>query len=129
MRPRSHRQDLVVWNSSAGSADRNGALRFTRLARTRRIRRCIRTGALLAVISLMRLARAVCARPAARLALAGAVLTVAGVTLPSAVTVISGMLVLLRAVAVTLGVSELKRRLDGKPAGGADYFGFGTPPS
>lgn len=129
MRPRSHRQDLVVWNSSAGSADRHGAPRSTRLARTRRIRRCIRTGALLAVISLMRLARAVRARPAARLALAGAVLTVAGVTLPSAVTVISGMLVLLRAVAVTLGVSELNRRLDGKPAGGADYFGFRTPPS
>jgi hypothetical protein len=32
-----------VWSQSAGSADRFGALRFTR---TRRIRRCVRTGAL-----------------------------------------------------------------------------------
>ena len=38
---------------------RYGALRLTRLTRTRRIRRCIRTGALLIVVGLMRLARAV----------------------------------------------------------------------
>lgn len=58
---RQHR-NLVVWSQSVGPADRSGALRLTRLTRTRRIRRCIRTGALLVVIGLMRLARTVRAR-------------------------------------------------------------------
>jgi hypothetical protein len=51
---RSHRRSLIAWSQSAGSADRFGALRFTRI---RRIRRCIRTGTLLAVVGLMPLAR------------------------------------------------------------------------
>lgn len=55
---RPHR-NLVVWSQSVGPADRFGIPQFTRLARTRRIRRCIRTGALLIVVGLMRLARAV----------------------------------------------------------------------
>ena len=59
MRLRPHRRNLVVWSPSVGLADKYGAPRFTRLARTRRIRRCIRTGALLTVIGLMRLARTV----------------------------------------------------------------------
>ena len=54
MRLRPHRRNLVVWSSSG----RYGAQTFTRLARTGRIRRCIRTGALLTVIGLMRLGRA-----------------------------------------------------------------------
>jgi hypothetical protein len=58
-----------------------GAPRLTRLARTRRIHRFIRTGALLMVIGLMRLARAV--RPRWRLLLAGGVLTVVGLMLRS----------------------------------------------
>ena len=48
-------------------------------------------------------------------------LTVAGVALPSGMAVVAGLLILLRAVAVTLGVSEPRRR--------ADFFGFGTRPS
>ena len=55
---RPHR-NLVVWSQPVGPADRYSALRLTRLTRTRRIRRCIRTGALLIVIGLMRLARTV----------------------------------------------------------------------
>ena len=55
---RPHR-NLVVWSQPVGPAGRYGALRLTRPARTRRIRRCIRTGALLLVVGLMRLARAV----------------------------------------------------------------------
>jgi hypothetical protein len=128
MRPRSRRQNLVVWSSSAGPADQRGAPRFARPARTMRLRRWIRTGALLAVIGLIGLARAARSHPAARLALAGAGLTIAGIMLPNGVTLIAGMLVLLRAVAVTLGVSQLRRRPDGKPAGGPDFLGFGTPP-
>lgn len=114
MRPRSRRRDLVVWSSSAGPAAR----RDTRACpRTTRIRRQVRTCALLALIGLIRLARAV---PARRLLLAGAALTVAGIVLPAGVIVITGMLILLRVVAVTLGVSEPRRA--------ADFFGFGSQP-
>ena len=76
MRLRPHRRNLVVWSSSAGPAGRYGALRFTRPGPDRRIRRSIRTGALLTVIGLVRLARAMRARW--RPLLSGTVLTVAG---------------------------------------------------
>jgi hypothetical protein len=56
---RLHRRNLVIWSTSVGPADRYGTPRLTRPARTRRIPRCIRTGALLVVIGLMRLARMV----------------------------------------------------------------------
>ena len=56
---RLHRRNLVIWSTSVGPADRYRAPRLTRPARTRRIPRCIRTGALLVVIGLMRLARMV----------------------------------------------------------------------
>jgi hypothetical protein len=55
---RPHR-NLVVWSQSVGPADGYGALRFTRLTRTGRIRRLFRTAALLAVVGLKRLARTV----------------------------------------------------------------------
>ena len=74
MRQRSHRRNLVMWSQSAGSAGRYGAPPFTR---RRPIRRWIRTGALLIVVGLMPLARAVRARW--RPLLAGGVLTVVGV--------------------------------------------------
>jgi hypothetical protein len=79
MRLRAHRRNLVAWSPSVGPADRYGAPRLTRLARTRRIHRFIRTGALLTVIGLRRLARAV--RPRWRPLLAGGVLTVVGLML------------------------------------------------
>jgi hypothetical protein len=132
MRPRWHRQDLVVWNSQARPVGRYAAPRFARLARRRRIRRWIRTGAQLAVIGLVRLARAVRTRRGARFLLTGAALTVTGMTLPyglaSGVTFIVGILVFLRGVAVALGVTERHRRFDGAPPAGADYFGFGSLP-
>lgn len=121
MRPRSHRHDLVVWSSSAGPASRCGAPGFTRHTRARPIRRRIGTGVQFAVFGLMRLARAVRARRGARLLLAGTVLTVAGSIAPSPVTVICGILVLLRGVAVALGVSEPHHTA-------ADIAGFRTPP-
>ena len=122
MMPRLHRYDLVVWSSSAGPASSRRAPRFTRHTRVRQIRRWIGTGVLFAVFGLMRLARAMRARRGARLLLAGAVLTVAGSIVPSPVTVICGILVLLRGVAVALGVSEPHHAA-------ADFAGFRTPPA
>jgi hypothetical protein len=128
MRLRSHRQNLVVWGSSGGPAGGYRAPSLTRHVRTRRIRRWIRTGVLLAVIGLMRLVQSVRTRRGARLLAAGAVLTVAGIILPNGVIQISGMLVLLRAVAVALGVSEPDRRPGGEGATAVDVAGFRTPP-
>ena len=95
MRLRSRRRNLVVWNSSAGEADRNGVPRSRRLAHTRRIHRGIRTGALFAVIGLMRLPSAVRTRWRPMLMLAGGVLTAAGIILSSGVTFLAGLLILL----------------------------------
>jgi hypothetical protein len=81
MRLRARRRNLVVWSASGGLAGRHGAFRLTRPAHTRRIRRCIRAGALLTVIGVMRVARGV--RPRWRPLLAGVVLTLAGYLLRS----------------------------------------------
>ena len=95
MRPRSHQRNLVVWSQTAGSASRYAAPPFTR---RRRIRRWIHTGALLTVVRLMPLARAVRARW--RPLLAGAVLTVAGVMWldgPGGMVLLPGLWLLLTA--------------------------------
>ena len=95
MRQRSHRRNLVVWSQSAGSVGRYGTPPPTR---RRRIRRWIRTGALLTVVRLMPLARAVQARW--RPLLAGAVLTVAGVMWldgPGGMVLLPGLWLLLSA--------------------------------
>ncbi|MGH3185821.1 MAG: hypothetical protein ACRDPY_34690 [Streptosporangiaceae bacterium] len=76
----------------------------------------------------MRLAQSARTRRGAGHLVAGAVLAVAGIILPSAVLQISGMLVVLRGVAVALGVSERHRRPGGEPAAGVDVAGFRTPP-
>jgi hypothetical protein len=114
MRARSRRRNLVVWSSSAGLAARRNTPACPRT--TTRIRRRVRICALLALIGMTRLARAV---RAPRLLLAGAVLIVAGVVLSAGLILIAGMLILLRGVAVTLGVSEPRR---------PDFYGFGTRP-
>ena len=105
MRLRPHRRNLVVWSSRRGlrghaGPDSGGLPWFTRAARPRRIRSCIRTGALLTVIGLIRLARAVQADW--RLG-AGVVLTVVGVMLrsnPVGVVMIPGLLLLVVALLV-----------------------------
>ena len=79
MRLRADRRNRVMLSLSADPASRHDAPGFTRLAPTRRIRRCARTGALLTVIGLMRLARGV--RSRWRPLLTGAVLTVGDVLL------------------------------------------------
>lgn len=141
MRPRWHRKNLVVWSSSAGPSGwpgvterrpirqslRRGQRRGQRKGRRRELRRRIRTGALIAAIGLIWLARIARARPGLAFVLAGALLLVAGNMLPSGAAFIAGMMIFLRGAAVLLGVSE-PRRPGGQPAGGADFFGFGTPP-
>jgi hypothetical protein len=97
MRLRPHGRTLVVWSSYAGP-DRYGLPWFTQVARPRRIRWWIRTGALLTIIGLMRLARAVQADW--RLP-AGVVLTAVGVMLRSSavgVVMIPGLLFLVVAI-------------------------------
>jgi hypothetical protein len=95
MRLRPHRRNLVVWSQSASSAGRFGAPSFMR---TRRIRRWIRTVALLTIIGLMPLARAV--RGRWRTVLAGGVLTAVGVTMrdgPGGLVLLPGLWFLLTA--------------------------------
>jgi len=79
MRLRADRRNLVTGKPSVEPVGRYEALGLTRLARTRRIRRFARTGALLTVIGLMHLARGM--RYRWRPLLAGAVFTVIGVML------------------------------------------------
>jgi hypothetical protein len=76
MRLRAHRRDVVVWASSA-APDRASV--SIRLVRTGRIRRLIRTGTLITLIGVLRLAAAI--RPRWRPLLAGAVFTIAGAML------------------------------------------------
>jgi hypothetical protein len=116
----------VVWSSSVGPPGVPMRRRI-RQSRRRVLRRRIRTGALIAIIGLVRLARVVRARRGLAFLLAGALLSVAGNMLPSGIVFIAGMLVCLRGAAVLLGVSE-PHRPGGQPAGRADFFGFGTSP-
>jgi hypothetical protein len=133
MRPRWHRKNLVVWSSSANASEWPGVT-GRRPVRRRpgrglrsRLRRRIRTGALVVVIGLIRLARIARARPGLTFLLAGGLLVAAGNLLPSGVAVIAGMMISLRGAAVLLGVTE-PHRPGGQPARAADYFGFGSPP-
>ena len=110
MRLRPHRRNLVVWSQSAGPAARHGGLRLTR---TRRIPSWIRTGALLAVIGLVGLARGVRARW--RPLLPGVVLTVAGVIMrngPASIILLPGMLLLLHALLIPASPEEDRIRLE-----------------
>lgn len=93
---RTHRRHVVVWSQSAGPARGNGTRVFIRLGRTGPVRRCLRTGALLTAIGLVRVARAV--RPRWRPLLAGGVLTAIGVMLrgsPGGLVAMPGLLILL----------------------------------
>jgi hypothetical protein len=81
MRLRAHRGNLVVWSSSRDPACRFRPAVVIRLGRTGRLRGLTRTGGLLVVVGLLRLARAV--RPRWLPLLAGGVCTAAGVILRS----------------------------------------------
>jgi membrane protein required for beta-lactamase induction len=87
------RRNVVLWRQSDGPAGRTGAWRVTR---TTRIPRWMRTGALLAVIGLMALARGAWARR--RLLLTAAALIAIGVVMrsgPGAIFLLPGLMLLL----------------------------------
>jgi hypothetical protein len=98
----------VVWSSSPG---RPSALGFTQAPRSSRIRWCLRTGGLLAVIGLLRVAAAVL--PRWRLVLAGVVLTAAGLILrsgPFSVLMLPGMVFLAAAAFTQTWPEEVRAR-------------------
>lgn len=116
MRLRPHRRDLVVWSSSAGPADAYDGPAFRRTASSGRIHRSMRIGAVLTVIGVMRLARAV--RPRWGNLLAGSVFTVIGIILgssPGGTVLLPGLLLLLSAPLIPAGStadrSELEQEL------------------
>jgi len=99
MRLRPRRRNLVIWSPSACRAERGHGLWFTRPVRSRRIRRRMRTIALLATLGAIRLGAAV--RPRWRPLLAGTLLTTAGVVLrdgAAGIVMIPGMLFLFSAL-------------------------------
>jgi hypothetical protein len=122
MTPRSHRRNLVVWNQSVASAGRYDTPRPTR---TRRLRRRIRAIALLAVVGLMRVARAVrsCWRPL----LAGGVLTVGGALLAGGAggaAVLVGVMFLILAPLMASSPSANRKR---RPRLERELAGYSTP--
>jgi hypothetical protein len=110
MRRRVHRRNLTVWSSS----DRAGASWLTRPTRNRRVRRFIRTTALLTLLGLMRFAGG--AWPRGRLALAGGMLTVVGIVLrsqPAGVVLLPGLLLIFFAPLIpAVPKADRKRKLE-----------------
>ncbi len=98
MRMRSHRRSLMVWSPPGSPADRYNALAFTGLARPRPIRWWVRTGALLTIIGITRLARAMRTRCRSVFTVTGALLVIIGVMLPNGGAFVAGLLVLLLAL-------------------------------
>lgn len=119
MRMRSRRRNIVVWSSSAVPASRSADLEVIRFAR-RRIRWWLRTGALLAVIGVMRLARIIQVHWEPALLLTGALLTVIGVMLPNAVALLAGVPVLFFALLKGLTAKD--------PAGRCSHRSYLAPP-
>jgi hypothetical protein len=98
MKMRSHRRGLMVWSPPGSPADRYGAPAFIRLERPRPIRRLLRTGALLTLIGITRLARALRAYWRFVFTVTGALLVVIGAMLPSGGAFLLGLPVLLLAL-------------------------------
>jgi hypothetical protein len=118
MRLRPYRHNLVVWRQSAGPAGRPGSLRFTRPTGIRRVRGWIRIAALILLVRLMPVARAVLGR---WLLLTGTTLTVAGIVLrggPGGMLLLPGLMTLItvplmpaRSRAGSMRFSRLEREL------------------
>jgi len=97
---RPHRRTMVVWSSSSGRTARHGVQQTARSARPGRIRWWLRTGALLAIIGVMRLARIARTHERPTISLAGTAITVIGISLPSGAVLVSGFVVLMLALFV-----------------------------
>jgi hypothetical protein len=95
MRLRSHRRSLLLWNLSTPA----GKSRAARPVRPRRLRRWLRTAALLSVVGIRRLART---RWQPIFLVTGAWVFVIGLLLRNSVAFVSGMLVMGSAVSDTM---------------------------
>jgi hypothetical protein len=105
MRLRPHRRNLVVWNSSGVPG---GGSWSRRPSRARRIRWWLRTGALLALIGVVRLARVARVHWEPVSLVAGGLLMVIGFVLPAvSVAYLLGMLVLV--IALLAGIKTKSR--------------------
>jgi hypothetical protein len=113
---RPQRRNLVVWSQSR---DQYRSSQVARRARPRRIRRWIRLGMLLPLLSLLTVGRAV--RPRWKPLLAGTVLTVAGLIMrgsgPGIVLLLPGLMLLMSAPLLpgtpSVERTELERELAG----------------
>ena len=106
MRMRPRRRNLVVWNPSLGVADRYGTPNFPRITLTRRFQWWLRTGALLSVIGIRRLARIVRSRWRPVFLVSGGLLIVVGFELSSSAVFVPGLLVLLVGLLKGNGASD-----------------------
>ena len=114
MRLRPRRRNLVVWSSTAAPARRSWAAprrRGARPARFRRIRWWLRTGALLTLLGVLRLARTARVRWEPVCLLAGVVIAGTGFALPAGGGLFMlGLLVLI--VTLVKGIAAQQRRRD-----------------
>jgi len=120
MRLRPRRRNLVVWSSTAPPAGRSRAAphrpgaprrRGARPGRLRRIRWWLRTGALLTVLGVLRLARTARVRWEPVSLLAGVLIAVTGFALPDGggLFMLGGLVVI---VTLLKGISMQQRRRD-----------------
>ena len=108
---RSHRRSPMVWSPPGGRADRYGLPTFTGIARSRRIRWWLRTGTLLALMGVVRLARTARIRWEPVFLGVGVTLVVIGFALPAAwLAFLFGLLVLV--VTLLKGIATKGRRAD-----------------
>ena len=123
MRLRPHRRTLVVWGPRAGAAGESGGLTRPRPTRIRRVRRRLRVGALVAVVGVLRFARALRARWEPLFLLAGVLLMAGGYVLPVIGVFFPGLLV----VTVTLLKGNSDRWHPMRPSGQRNARAVQTP--
>jgi hypothetical protein len=98
VRVRSRRRNVVVWSSSSTFSGRTARRDVRVVRRPGRIRWWLRTGALLAIIGVLRLAGIARRHLRPSISLAGTAVTLAGIALPSEPVLSSGFLILLLAL-------------------------------